>query len=444
MCGVAWSAPATGSEPDMASVYRAALDTLCSSGPVNESLSARITRLDSAADRALCTAMVNGVTKHRRTLDWELERLAKKFRHNSRRVRNILRLGLFIIRYLDGIPDYAAVSRIVNLVSKSAGRSTRGFVNAVLRNAIRAGRAEWPLVKADTAVYLGVRYSMPDWIIRRWLSNRGFKWTEKACAAFNEPAPVTVRMESGQDGMAALRAAFDEENIENRSCAFSSRALHIRPGRGLENVSAFQKGMCTAQDEANILLCEFAASPCRSLLDLCAAPGGKFTYLARQAEKAVANDIDPARIQLVKDSCLRLGINAEISVLDAARGDFDTADMVLLDVPCTGTGTLRRRSDLRWEKRKKDLDVLTALQKKMLEHAAGLVSGGGILVYSTCSLEPEENIDQVNWFLSEHSDFSKAPGPVPEKDFLVRDCFDTSAHIDLMDGVFACRMVKNA
>ena len=344
----------------MKNVRAIAAQVLLDSGKrfVDEALEAHRGASLSRRDRALLTTLVYGVTRWRRELDWLIDRCAQRVQPE---IREHLRIALFQIRHLDKIPRHAAVNEAVEL-AKGVSRKSAGFVNAVLRKA------------ADLALpdSLGVRASHPDWLIERW--RRRFKPGELQAIleADNAILPVTVRPNP-------LRAKGPVE-LEGDPAADPR----------------FEAGEYTVQDETSMKVAPLLdPKPHERVLDLCAAPGGKTTHLAELMGgkgRVVAVDL-PDRIGLVAQSAKRLGLeNIECVAGDGATIAFkEPFDAILVDAPCSNTGVLARRPDVRWRLREKEIEGAVAIQRRLLENAARLLAPAGRIVYSTCSLEPEEN-----------------------------------------------------
>jgi 16S rRNA (cytosine967-C5)-methyltransferase len=323
---------------------------------VDEVLAAHRTAGLSRRDRALLTALVYGVTRRRRALDWLIDRCAARV---DPRLRQHLRVALFQIRYLDRVPRHAAVHEAVEL-AKGVSRKAAGFVNAVLR---RAADLELP-------ESLGVRTSHPDWLIDRWRRRFSEGELRRLLEADNAALPVTAR-----DRRTGAVVELEGDPAE-------------WPG--------WDEGRYVVQDETSMKAAPLLAPrPGERVLDLAAAPGGKTAHLADLMEGRgllVAVDL-PGRLELVRDTVRRLRLPhvrlvASDGTLVAFREKFDA---VLLDAPCSNTGVLARRPDVRWRLRESDIAGAAALQRRLLENAARLLKPGGRLVYSTCSLEPEEN-----------------------------------------------------
>jgi len=324
---------------------------------VDEALEDRRTAALSRRDRALLTTLVYGVTRMRRPLDWLVDRCAERVHPE---IRQHLRVALFQIRYLTRIPRHAAVDEAVELAKGVSARSA-GFVNAVLRKAADLELPDHPP---------GLRASHPDWLVERW--RKRFPNWEAILEADNAVLPVTIRpnplrakgpVELDGDPAADPRFLAGEYSVQDETSMKAAPLLDPKPGE--------------------------------RVLDLCAAPGGKTTHLAELMGgkgSVVAVDL-PDRIGLVAESARRLGLgNVACAAGDGTRVSFrEPFDAVLLDAPCSNTGVIARRPDVRWRLREKDIAGAALLQRRLLENAARLLKPGGRLVYSTCSLEPEEN-----------------------------------------------------
>lgn len=327
--------------------------------PVDDALEAERGAALSRRDRALLTTLVYGVTRWRRPLDWLIDRCAQTV---NPEIRQHLRVALFQIRHLDRVPRHAAVHEAVEL-AKGVSRKSAGFVNAVLRKA-----ADMPV--PDN---LGLRTSHPDWLVERWRAR--FPNLEPILAAGNAVLPVTARV-----NRLKVKDGPDVVEVDGDPAA--------APG--------FAEGHFTVQDETSMKVAPLLAPrPHERVLDLAAAPGGKTTHLAElMGGRGLVVAVDlPPRIRLVEEAAKRLGLeNIRCLAGDGAAVGFrEPFDAILLDAPCSNTGVLARRPDVRWRLRERDIAGAVEMQRRLLANAARLLRPGGRLVYSTCSLEPEEN-----------------------------------------------------
>jgi len=364
----------------------------------------------SPADRALVTEMVYGVTRWRGRLDWVIDSLSTT---PSRRlptfIRNILRMGLYQLLFLERIPSRAAVYESVALAREFGHRGTAALVNAVLRRAAGPeGAAPLPDEETDPVRRLAVEFSHPEWLVRRWLDLFGPEETRRLCRVDNEPAPLTLRVNRTRTTRERLVAALEEEGIEASRGAMLPEAVVCRIDQPLRSLRTFAEGWFSVQDEGAMTAARVLAPQAGWLVvDACAGVGGKSTHLAElmgDRGRVVAVDLFEHKLRLVQESAGRLGLGSiETRCLDARElpsSDLaGAADAVLVDAPCTGTGVLRRRPDLRWRLEEEDLTKLVRLQREILAAAATCVRPGGILVYATCSIDPAENQELVEGFL---------------------------------------------
>ncbi len=289
-----------------------------------------------------------------------------------------------------------------------------GLVNVVLRKVMTKGwEIPWPDSKRETVRYLSIRYSHPEWMIQRWLKRWGKDETEALCQANNEPSQTWIRVNTLKISREDLAEELFREGV---SVEFGTRApesLRIQNFGAIERLESFKAGFFTVQDESSQLVAHVVApKPGQCVLDACSAPGGKTTHLAqimRDEGVILAFDVHAHKLELVDQLALRLGITCIETELGDARElpgiKLYSQQRVLVDAPCSGLGVLRRRADLRWQKAEQDLQDLPLLQAAILERAASCVEVGGDLIYSTCTIEPEENFELVKKFRSTHPEF---------------------------------------
>jgi len=419
----------------------------------------------SERDRALATELVYGVTKMRKALDHVIGAFAARpIERMDPVVRNALRLGAYQVLYLAQIPAPAAVSESVEIARAFGHAGAAAFVNAVLRALVREpGKAVFPDAAARPVDHIALKYSHPEWMVSRWLGRFGFDETARLCAANNEDPPVTIRANTLKTSRERLLDELSAAGVEARPSPHVPEAIEIRDGGGLFDHRSYHDGEFFVQDPSSMLV-SYVLDPVpgERLLDLAAAPGGKTTHMAeRMGDRGeiVAVDVHGHRIKLLEQNAKRLGIHSITTVVrDATRllsGDGDIIsrpfDRALVDPPCTGTGVLRRRPDLRWRRKPQDIADLTRTQADLLAAAAAQVKSGGVIVYSTCSIEPEENAQIVERFLEEHPDFSvDSVRPYLPREFSQAfpdqglPYVETFPHIHAMDGFFIARLVRHA
>ncbi len=366
-------------------------------------------------DKGLATELVYGSIKYRGRLDWVLNHYAKpKVSKMDPWIRNILREGLYQLMFLDKIPPSAAVNEAVNLAKIYGKRGSEKFVNGVLRSAQRGmADLEYPHRGKQPVGYLSVTYSFPDWIVGRWYKAYGLKKAEAMCQYFNAPAPLWVRTNTLKISPEALKSQLEEQGLAVTISQRIPEGLRIDSAVHLYELALFQEGYFTVQDESSMHVGR-AADPKsgQRVLDVCSAPGGKTTHMAQlmhNSGQIVACDIHPHRLDLINENCKRLGItNVQTQLQDGehlAEAFDQDFDVVLVDAPCSGLGVLGRRADARWSKQPADIAELSHLQQSILGQAAQVTKPGGSLVYSTCTMTDEENIQVVEHFLAEHEDF---------------------------------------
>lgn len=395
-------------------------------------------------DRAFAQELLYGSVRLQGRLD---HLLARRVRGGLGRldppVLDVLRLGAYELLYMDGVPDYAARSQAVELAAGAAGRGAGGLVNAVLRRVKEDGDGPglFPDPELDPAGHLAAWGSHPRWMVERWLERWPFLEVARLLEADNRVPDLTLVPldRSPEEASEALAAAgLETERVPGTAC--------LRLPSGTDPTSALAVLPSIIQDPAANLVVDYAdLPPGTKVADLCAAPGGKALALSRRASYTVAADRSDVRMRMVRDNARRTGARLGLVVADAARPPFRALDAVVLDVPCTGTGTLRRHPDGRWRLSPDAVAELARVQHRLLRAAAPLVRPGGHLVYSTCTLEPEENEDQIETFLKEHPEFSMEPTEAVSPDFRDARGFLRVLPQDTgFDGAFAARLRRAA
>jgi len=384
-------------------------------------------------DRRLAADLTYGVIRHLATLDAVLAAYSERpLEEMDSGVRQVLRLGAYQLLYLERVPDHAAVNECVRLARATGRKHASGFVNAVLRSLarevrfvdrpdpalprhsleLRPGRAcvfGRPVLPPprNQAAYLAAVTSFPEWLVRRWLARYGTSRTRELCAVANEPPPLFVRPNLLRTTPEGLISVLRTEGVEAAPSP-TGRTLRLPPHVRVERLRAFREGLFQVQDDNGAAVAPFLEpQPGEQVLDLCAAPGGKTCHLAELMQnrgQIVAVDVSKARLRKVVESALRLD-HRIIATVAADGADFAVQhrgafDRVLLDAPCSNTGVLRRRVEARWRLSDEVLASLARRQRVLLEAALRCARPGGAVVYSTCSLEPEENAQVVQAALS--------------------------------------------
>ena len=400
-----------------------------------------------SADRAWLRRLIYGTVRLQGRLDHILSRyLSRPPPELDPVVRIALRLGVYQILEMDGVPAYAAVSESVALVKGTSNRAASGLVNAVLRriDSERPSESSFPDPAADLEGYLTAWCSHPRWLVRRWIGYFGPQSAQALVAANNlEPEiclrPVGVAV---QEAEAALgRAGLCDVEGQRMGAPGRERRSWIRLRRGTDPGAALALVPGVVQDPAASLVVDYSSVPPGALVaDLCAAPGGKALALSAGAGGVLAADLSPRRLGRVAEGARRLGAPVWPVATDARFPPLECADLVLVDVPCSGTGTIRRHPDGRWRLKEGDIAGLADVQRSILEGAASAVPRGGLLVYATCTLEPEENQSQVQRFLARHPDFRIEPAVETGAFLDGKGCLVVLPQESGFDGAFAARM----
>lgn len=366
----------------------------------------------SRQDRAFVTEIVNGTLRNLIYIDHVLNTFSKtKTEKMKPWLLAVLRSAVYQMYFMD-VPDSAACNEAVKLAGARGYASLKGFVNGVLRTAAKK-KNEIPLPEKGTAEYLSVAYSHPLWLVRMWVAYYGYEETEAICAYDNQSPDVTIRVNTLKTNKTDLKQMLEKAGVEVKEGHVSEYALHLTKTADLSRLEAFQKGLFHVQDESSQLAVKILdPRKGESILDMCAAPGGKSFTMAETMEnqgRLLSCDIYEHKIELMEEGAERLGIGImECSVKDGAEAEEERElfDRVLVDAPCSGLGLMRKKPDIRLKKDGNEIDSLTGIQRKILENAAGHVKKGGVLVYSTCTLCRKENEKNLEWFLQNHPDFT--------------------------------------
>ncbi|MBO4898218.1 MAG: 16S rRNA (cytosine(967)-C(5))-methyltransferase RsmB [Clostridia bacterium] len=359
----------------------------------------------SALDKAFATNIVYGVLTNLSYLDYQIKSYSKiPLKKLSEKVKTILRISLYQMIFMDKVPGSAAVNEGVKLTKKQAFKSS-GFVNAVLRAFIREGKKLPP--KDDAVKYLSLLYSYPEWIVEKWISYFGEDECEKLLEAGNMTPPLTVRVNESKITKEELKKRLSAEDGAAES------ALNLTKRGSVSDMEEFKEGLFTVQDAAaQRAVLTLAPQKGDKVLDMCAAPGGKTTHIAEligNEGEVCAWDIYAHKIKLIEDAAKRLSLsNIKAYVHNGKEPKeefFGYFDKVLLDAPCSGLGIIRRKPDIKWSRKEEDIAEIVKEQETLLDIAANYVKRGGCLLYSTCTLNKEENEDMVSEFLKKHADF---------------------------------------
>lgn len=381
----------------------------------------------TGADAALATRIVYGVLQNRALLDFYLGAYcSQKLSRLQPPLADILRIGAYQILFLDKVPDRAAVNESVELAKKNGRGAASGLVNAVLRK-LSLNKAQLPAIpERDGTQALSIRYSHPKWLVRRLLALLGREEAESFLAADNAVAPLTVQVNTLRTTAAALTARLADAGVTAAAHPWVPDCLELTGSGDLTELDAFREGLFFVQDPAAKLV-SLIAAPQKGgrVIDVCAAPGGKsFGAAVAMGDEGdiLACDLHENKLKRIEEGAARLGLKS-IQTFAADGTVFrpewaESADTVLVDAPCSGLGIIRKKPDVRY-KSPDDLFTLTVAQAAILENAARYVRPGGVLLYSTCTILPEENGQVVDGFLAGHPDFSREtfalPAPVGEQ-----------------------------
>ena len=368
----------------------------------------------SPADRGLCHELVCGVVRWQATLDRLIARKTDPARELRPALRNFLRLGLYQIFWLDRIPPHAAVHETVEQTKRAGYHTQAGLINAVLRAYLRETDEIKKILADMKNSQPALGWSHPEWLVEKWRTQFGDENVRGLLEWNNTPPKTFARLNTLKADATKLIERWRAENVEydfiTRDWTGENLAFELKAHPPIQSLGSFRDGWFYLQDPSTLLAPSLlGAPPGETVLDLCAAPGGKTTFLAQLMHnegKIVANDNDPVRLKRVKDNCARLGVTCVELIEDSKlKTENSKFDRILIDAPCSNTGVMRRRVDLRWRISPDEIMRLQKAQLALLGQAAARLQPGGVLLYSTCSLEPEENTEVVKQFLAAHGQF---------------------------------------
>ncbi|MDD6328883.1 MAG: 16S rRNA (cytosine(967)-C(5))-methyltransferase RsmB [Lachnospiraceae bacterium] len=363
--------------------------------------------------RAFVSRLAEGVTESKITLDYIVNQYSKtKINKCKPMIRTLLRMGVYQIMYMDAVPDHAAVGESVKLARKHGFSGLSGFVNGVLRTIARNKKQiVYPNQEKDPVRYASVRYSMPEWLVEKFVSDYGEQAMQIIKGCFLD-RPTTIRINTCKTDKETLRNMLVDAGIEVLDGDYDEAALKIRRYDFIRKVPGYKKGLFTVQDESSMCAVRAAKiKPGDIVMDVCAAPGGKTTAAAEYLQgdgHIYSMDVSMDKLSLIEENVERLGFsNVTISAHDATKPfDVPDADVVIADVPCSGLGIIGRKNDIKYRLEPDGIKSLVTLQKEILENISGYVKRGGTLLYSTCTINKSENEENVEWFLKEHPEYS--------------------------------------
>ena len=395
--------------------------------------------INKPSSQAFVREIVYGVLEHKLTIDYYLDQLVRNGIENLKAAElTILRMGVYQLRYMNSVPEYAAVNENVVLAKKYC-RGKAGFINGVLIEYLnRKMQLRLPDRGEDEVRYLSVKYSYSPWIIELWLEHYDMEFVERLLEAGNETAPLTVRLNWLKVMKKDLIDSLQKKGFEVSEGNLCQNALNVK-GTGLLDSEMYKLGMFTPQDESSMLVAEkLDPQQGETIMDVCAAPGGKTTAIAERMNntgRIIASDIYRRKLDLIDKDARRLGIlNIETRSWDATRVDssmVQKADRVLVDAPCSGLGVIRRKPEIKYKEYNDDMELLPKKQLAILSASSAYVKPGGVLLYSTCTINPRENEQVVDTFLRKNLSFRQV-----ERKLLLPD-------VDKTDGFFICLMKKD-
>jgi len=411
-------------------------------------------------DQRLLTKIFYGVLENRILIDYYISKLSKiRINKIHEKVLNTIRIGIYQIVFLDSIPSSAAVNESVKIANKT-NKHSAGFVNGVLRNFIRKyEKGLLTLGEENSILNISLKYSLPEWLVESLLEQFNYESVIKIASMNNQAPQVSLRVNTLKTSMSELKNNLSLIGIE------TIQSLHAREGLvaskigplGISDNPYFKKGHYYIQDEASMMVSEYLSpKPGSTVYDLCAAPGGKTTHIAQimaQSGRIRAFDLYKHRVLTINENAERLGIGSieaeskDSSILDDTL--FNSADSILVDVPCSGIGIFRRKPELRYRLKSDDLNNLEPIQAKLLDNASFYVKQDGIIVYSTCTINYAENDKIILNFLAKHNDFQlvdinkgRYPSIYKSSIAYVNESIHTYPHRDNIDGFFICMLQK--
>ena len=405
-------------------------------------------------ERSFITRVTEGTLEHMMEIDYILDQFSKvKVKKMKPVIRNIMRSAVYQMKYMDSVPVSAACNEAVKLAVRKGFGSLRGFVNGVLRNVARnLDQIAYP---TEPRQRLSIQYSMPEWILNLWLKAYDSDIVEQMLQAFQRETPLTIRCNLRMVTPKQLKEHLEAEGVTVKVHPYLEYAFHISGFDYLGDLESFQNGEFSVQDISSMLVSELA-DPKEGdyVIDVCAAPGGKSLHMAEKLNGSghvEARDLTEYKVGLIQENIERTGLsNVEAVQQDALTFDETSvgkADIVLADLPCSGFGVLAKKTDLKYKATKEGTDSLAKLQREMLKNVQAYVKDEGKLVYSTCTINPAENMDNVHWFLNQYPEFELIDihGLLCEelqKDVKENGCIQLLPGVHQSDGFFLACMKK--
>lgn len=411
----------------------------------------------SPKDGALLTEIVYGTVQRKLTLDYYLDAFIDKKKKIQPWVQMLLRMSVYQLVFLDRVPDHAVIHEAVDIGKERGHKGIASFVNGVLRNIQRKGIPDTTELESPSK-QLSMETSHPEWLVDRWFGMYGYEITKAMCFANLERKPLSIRVQPLKITRENAMDELDKLGFETRQSRLSDQGIIIDKGNILQT-ELFQGGYVTIQDQCSMLAVEtLKAEPGMEVLDACSAPGGKATHIAEKMNNRGfinAYDLHAKKVRLIKEKAAIL----HLSIIEANQGDArklhelhadESFDRILIDAPCSGLGVIRSKPDIKYNKTEKDIHQLAQIQSTILDEVAPLLKKGGMLVYSTCTVDKRENNDVVDMFLKQHSDyqidpdfFEDVPGVLRNTEGCTASGLQIFPHTINTDGFFMTRFIKN-
>ena len=393
-------------------------------------------------ERAFLTRLAEGTIEHMLEMDFVINSFSKvKVKKMKPLIRNLLRMSVYQIKYMDSIPDAAVCNEAVKLAKKRGFGQLRGFVNGVLRNIARdLDKLQYPDEKLEPVRFLEVTYSVPAWMVEQWTKDYGYAQTKSICESFLKERPITIRTNLLRIQPEELKEKLEAEGVTAVAVPEVSYAFEISGFDYLNSLESFEEGLFYVQDISSMMVAEKAAPEKGSyIIDVCAAPGGKSSHLAEKLEgtgMVEARDLTEYKVSLIEENIERHGlenmnaVQMDATVLDEAS--IDKADVLICDLPCSGLGVMGKKTDIRYKMTAEKQQDLVKLQREILSTVHAYVKPGGTMVYSTCTIHKGENEDNVNWFIKEYPEFE------------LISCEQMFPGGTYRDGFFIAKMIRKA
>ena len=394
-------------------------------------------------DRAFITRTVEGTLEHMIQLDYIIEQFSNVPVYNMKPlIRNLLRMSVYQMKYMDSVPDAAVCNEAVKLAQKKGFYNLKGFVNGVLRNTSRRlNQVRYPDLRVEPLHYLSVKYSFPIWMLNRWVAQFGYETTEIICRDSHMEKPTVVRCNLQKASREEIIADLEEQGITVNQHPYLDYALEISNYNYIKAIPAFKKGWIQVQDISSMLVAEIAAPNWGdTCIDVCAAPGGKSLHIADKlmgSGSVEARDVSEYKVALMQENIERTGaINIHAVLQDATVRDEKSvrkADIVLADVPCSGLGVIGKKQDIKYKMSEQQQQDIIRLQRKILSVVWEYVKPGGTLIYSTCTIGADENQYNIKWFLENYPFELESIDPYICED--LRSKTTSGGYIQLLPGV---------